>query len=178
MIYCTINIQSITEPQEKDRKAWHWVKSYSHFSQRWWWPAPNRISLQKMTFFEARLCKALQETIDERKVLVVSSITASLFLLCPTKGLGARREHERQPSDGASLWVLGQDNMNRFWSDTKMLFKRERWAYQVNTDLSILQEWHYIKGTKLKNGFHFSATIMNYMHKQSKLDLYIYRKKT
>lgn len=84
---------------------------------------------------QARLCKALQETIDWRKVLVVSSITVSLFLLSPNKGHGAGREHERQPSDGSCLRVLGQDNMNRFGSDTKMLFKWERWAYQVNTGL-------------------------------------------
>lgn len=66
-----------------------------------------------MTFLGARLRKALQETIDERKVLAVSSITVPLFLLYPRKGHGVRCEHERQPSDSISLLVLGQDNMNR-----------------------------------------------------------------
>lgn len=70
----------------------------------------------------------------------------------------------------SSLWVLGQDNTNRSGSHTKMLFKWERRATQVNTDSCVLQEWHQIKDTESKNDFHFSATLMNSMHKLDRLD--------
>jgi len=69
------------------------------------------------------LSKALQETIDGKKVLVVSSITACLFLLCPNKGHGAGREHER-----AVGWLL---SLSAGSGQLEPLRVRHKAAFQV-----------------------------------------------